>query len=70
MPLKVSGHSICPAEGAGMGIRIGILTLATLNMPESEYKQIANLLASTITQNRLIDCTLVKEIIKTYRIIN
>nr|WP_305182652.1 serine hydroxymethyltransferase [uncultured Schaedlerella sp.] len=52
------------------GIRIGILTLATLNMPESEYKQIANLLASTITQNRLIDCTLVKEIIKTYRIIN
>ena len=29
------------------GIRIGVLTLASLNMPEFEYQQIANLIAST-----------------------
>ena len=52
------------------GIRIGVLTLASLNMPEFEYQQIANLIASTITQNRIIDCTLAKEIIKPYRIID
>lgn len=52
------------------GIRIGILTLATLNMPEDEYREIATLIASTISQNRIIDKTLVSEIIKSYKIIS
>lgn len=52
------------------GIRIGILTLATLNMPESEYTQIASLIASTIEQKRIIDCSLAREIIMPYRIIS
>lgn len=51
------------------GIRIGVLTLATLNMPEDEYRQIATLIASTITQNRVIDKTLASNIIKPYQII-
>lgn len=51
------------------GIRIGILTLATLNMPEEEYRQIASLIASTITQKKVIDIFLAKEIIKKYKII-
>lgn len=51
------------------GIRIGILTLATLNMPEKEYNQLASLIASTIKQRRTIDCTLACEIIKPYKII-
>ena len=51
------------------GIRIGILTLATLNMPEKEYNQLASLIASTIKQRRIIDCTLACEIIKPYKII-
>lgn len=52
------------------GIRIGILTLATLNMPEAEYTQIASLIASSITQKRIIDCTLAQQIIKPYKIIS
>ncbi len=52
------------------GIRIGILTLATLNMPEDEYRQIATLIASTIAQNRIINKTLVSEIIRPYKIIS
>ena len=52
------------------GIRIGILTLATLNMPEIEYNQIASLIASSITQKRIIDYTLACEIIKQYKIIS
>ena len=51
------------------GIRIGILTLATLNMPEEEYRQIASLIASTITQKKVIDIFLAKGIIKKYKII-
>lgn len=51
------------------GIRIGILTLATLNMPEKEYNQLASLIASTINQKSIIDCNLACEIIKPYKII-
>lgn len=51
------------------GIRIGILTLATLNMPEFEYNQIAALIASTISQKRIINSTLASDIIKQYKVI-
>lgn len=51
------------------GIRIGILTLATLNIPENEYNKIASLIASTVNQKRIIDCTRAREIIKSYKII-
>ena len=52
------------------GIRIGVLTLATLNMQEYEYKHIASLIASTISQNHIIDSTVASKIIKNYKIIN
>lgn len=51
------------------GIRIGILTLATLNMPENEYNQIASLIANTVKQKQIIDCELARKIIKPYKII-
>lgn len=51
------------------GVRIGILTLATLNMPESEYIEIASLIASTITEQRIISKTRACEIIRPYKII-
>lgn len=51
------------------GIRIGILTLATINMLESEYTQIAELIADTINAKCIIDEDLAKNIIQSYRII-
>ena len=52
------------------GVRIGILTLATLDMPEEQYRQLASLIASTINSKHTVDCTLACEIIKPYRIIS
>lgn len=51
------------------GIRIGILTLATINMLESEYTQIAELIADTINAKCIIDENLASDIIQSYRII-
>ena len=51
------------------GIRIGVLTLATLGMPQNEYKQIASLIATTITEQRVISTTLAREIITHYKLI-
>ena len=51
------------------GIRIGILTLATLNMPEHEYIEIAKLIAETIIEKRVINHNLVNGIIQSYKII-
>ncbi len=51
------------------GIRIGILTLATINMLENEYTQIAELIADTINGNCIIDENLARDIIQSYRII-
>ena len=51
------------------GIRIGILTLATLNMPEHEYIEIAKLIAETIIEKRVINKDLVNGIIQSYKII-
>lgn len=51
------------------GIRIGILTLATINMLESEYTQIAELIADTINGKCIIDENLARDIIQSYRII-
>ncbi len=51
------------------GIRIGVLTLATLNMPEYECRQIASIIALTIKQRRIINKTLAQKIISTYKII-
>ena len=52
------------------GLRIGVLTLATLNVPKTEYEQIASLIAETITQNRVIDNNLAKSIISKYKIVS
>lgn len=52
------------------GIRLGVLTLATLNMPEDEYRQIAELIALSISQHCIIDQTLVSKIIAPYKIIS
>lgn len=51
------------------GIRIGILTLATINMPESEYTTIARLIADTINNKKIIDANLANNIIQNYRIV-
>ena len=51
------------------GIRIGVLTLATINMLENEYTQIAELIANTIKKKCIIDENLASEIIQSYRII-
>lgn len=51
------------------GIRIGVLTLATINMLESEYTQIAELIADTINAKCIIDENLASDIIQSYRII-
>lgn len=51
------------------GIRIGVLTLATINMIENEYTQIAELIADTIKKKCIIDENLASEIIRSYRII-
>lgn len=51
------------------GIRIGVLTLATINMLESEYTQIAELIADTIKGKCIIDKNLARDIIQSYRII-
>lgn len=51
------------------GIRMGVLTLATINMPESEYTQIAELIADTINAKCIIDKNLARDIIQSYRII-
>lgn len=51
------------------GIRIGVLTLATLNMLESEYEQLACLIAATIKKKDIIDDTLASKIIRRYKII-
>lgn len=51
------------------GVRIGILTLATINMLESEYTQIAELIADSIIEKRIIDEELANTIIQSYRIV-
>lgn len=51
------------------GIRIGILTLATINMLDNEYTQIAELIADTINGKCIIDESLARDIIQSYRII-
>ena len=51
------------------GIRIGVLTLATINMIENEYTQIAELIADTIKKKCIIDENLASDIIQSYRII-
>ena len=52
------------------GIRIGILTLATLNLSNDDCKQLAKLIACTIKQKRIINTTIAKDIIKPYKVIN
>ena len=52
------------------GIRLGILTLATLNFSNDDCYQLAELIASTIKQRRIINITFAKDIIKPYRVIN
>lgn len=51
------------------GIRIGVLTLATINMIENEYTQIAELIADTIKKKCIINENLASNIIQSYRII-
>ncbi len=51
------------------GIRIGVLTLATINMSESEYTQIAEIIADTINTRRVINERLASDIIQSYQII-
>lgn len=51
------------------GIRIGVLTLATINMIENEYTQLAELIADTIRKKCIIDENLATDIIQSYRII-
>ena len=48
---------------------MGILTLATINMLESEYTQIAELIADSIIEKHIIDEKLANTIIRSYRII-
>ena len=52
------------------GLRIGILTLATLDMPQSEYSIIASIIAETILKGKIIDTTTVSQIMKYYKIID
>lgn len=52
------------------GIRLGILTLATLNFSNDDCNQLAELIASTIKQRRIINTTFAKDIIKPYKVIN
>lgn len=52
------------------GIRIGVLTLASLNLSENEYKKIASLVASSLSKNQIIDKNLASNIINPYRIVN
>lgn len=51
------------------GIRIGILTLATLSMTSNDYSQIATLIADTIIEGKIIDPLLARNIISSYKII-
>ena len=52
------------------GLRIGILTLATLEMPQNEYSIIASIIAETILKGKIIDTTTVSQIMKSYKIID
>jgi len=52
------------------GIRIGVLTLATINMLEDDYKQIAALISDTIIQQRVVNTNLASSIIQLYKIID
>lgn len=52
------------------GIRLGILTLATLNFSNGDCNQLAELIASTIKQRRIINTTFAKDIIKPYKVID
>lgn len=52
------------------GIRLGILTLATLNFSNDDCNQLAELIASTIKQRRIINTTFAKDIIKPYKVID
>lgn len=51
------------------GVRIGILTLATLSMPIHECCQIASLIADTIIEKRTINSKIAQNIISKYKII-
>lgn len=52
------------------GIRIGTLSLATLDMDVDDYSKILQLIIDTILHKRIISDCLVKNIIKKYSIVN
>lgn len=52
------------------GLRIGVLTLATLQMPQNEYSVIASIIAETILKRKIIDTTTISHIMEPYKIIN
>lgn len=52
------------------GIRLGILTLATLNMSAEDYTIIAEIISKTMLQKKVIDIETVPKIIKKYKVIN
>lgn len=52
------------------GIRLGVLTLATLNMSAEDYTIIAETIAKTLLQKQVVDKQVVPKIIKKYKVIN
>lgn len=51
------------------GLRIGVLTLATLDMEEIDYKRIAHLIADSIIKQRVLNKDLCHSIINKYEIV-
>ena len=52
------------------GVRLGVLTLATLNMSEEDYTCIAEIIAQTLLKKQIIDIEVASKIIKKYKVIN
>ncbi len=52
------------------GIRLGVLTLASVDMSATDYNSIAEIIAQTVLKRQIIDIESASEIIKKYKIAN
>ena len=52
------------------GIRLGVLTLASVDMSATDYNSIAEIIAKTVLKRQIIDIESASEIIKKYKIAN
>ncbi|MBQ9313647.1 MAG: hypothetical protein IJ571_03210 [Ruminococcus sp.] len=52
------------------GIRLGVLTLATINMSCNDYSSVAEIIAQTVVKKQIVDNSTAIEIMKRYNIVN